>query len=312
MSNIINTYPILDEKMFNACKIRDNKFKFLSTNNKKLSVVNVENEKNIYKLESDSILWNLDEYGFIIQNHYVINNIKVLFGPDGIACHDAKIGLALQWSSPTTKVKGIEKIIEFDRRDKNVDVHFQKKFDTGAFLGTIEFKTIMYIAREGIPNYSENSIANDVGLIIGELNQINLMFDGQGSTFPIFEMNFGDDFTRLWDIEINYDDPTFDAFNECFALYINKNHPFYTRLKKDSAKYDKQLFKEILSSAFTILIMQVKESEHWEDITENRDLYEGSLGQAIYYYISALRWQLDTPTNIMNSVNKFCNEVLSI
>ena len=67
--------------------------------------------------------------------------------------------------------------------------------------------------------------------------------------------------------------------------------------------------KEIISSALTIVIMKLQNESCWNDIVlGNAEFDEGSVAQAVSYFITTLGWRVDKPENISESIRKFFDE----
>jgi hypothetical protein len=61
---------------------------------------------------------------------------------------------------------------------------------------------------------------------------------------------------------------------------------------------------DIVASALQIIIQKVKESEYWSEIVSGQNIEQGSIAQAIQYFITTFDWKADSPENLALSIRK--------
>jgi len=134
-----------------------------------------------------------------------------------------------------------------------------------------------------------------------------IKLDGTSSTFPIYEVN--EPGQPLWYLKCDWYDPTADSMADCVSINFNTAHKNYAYLDREDKNYDSQLLAEIMASAITLLIEKVRlEQGYWEQIMQGESLETGSVGQAIYYFMETLEWDLSSPESTSLSARKFFDQ----
>jgi hypothetical protein len=88
-----------------------------------------------------------------------------LFGPNGIACNNAKLGIALMWTSPDSKQRGVIPIGEIENSQRDLEFELNYEFSEAQLRGSVEFSTIIYLKEAGTPLWGEEHLANQYGCI---------------------------------------------------------------------------------------------------------------------------------------------------
>lgn len=261
-----------------------------------------------HKIYDQSGRWTMDECNLFISRRVSLENYAFLFGSNGLACSNAVLGLALQWSSADSKQRGAVEIGEF-KKDKNpLTFELDFKFRRGQLRGIVTLNTVIYIKKPGTPFPGEDFLANFGGALLGTLDSYQIVLDGSGSTFPIYEVsNPGQ---PLWWISFEWDDPEYDQFYDSVSLYLNSAHQSYNRLDPNSKKFDKQLMVEIMASAVGILMEKLKDSPSWEKTLDGNDLEEGSVCSAVNYFITTLGFSDTSPENLSLEIRKYFDQEL--
>lgn len=140
---------------------------------------------------------------------------------------------------------------------------------------------------------------------MGELDSVKVFIDGNGSEFPIFEYTNPDD--PLWKLNFSCEDPTSEQFGECVEICLNKAHRNFKYIDKNSSAFNEQLLSEIMAAALTAIVEEVKKkSEYWGQIVNGENLAEGSVGQALFYFMRTLEWELESSSiNASLSIRRF-------
>ena len=64
-----------------------------------------------------------------------------------------------------------------------------------------------------------------------------------------------------------------------------------------------------MASAITVLIEKLRlDTGYWEQIMQGDNLENGSVGQAIYYFMETLEWDLSSPEATSLSARKFFDQ----
>lgn len=311
MSNSILLFPSLDEEMISRIRFQKQKFNFYYTdkNDDEYELVDepIEATSSINAIKDENGVWTQDDNNLCFRRKYCLRTFQCLFGEDGIACSDATLGLGIQWTSPDSKQRGVIPVGTFTADDKILEVEADKKFGKAQLRGEVNFSTILYIAKAGKPLENELHLANTEGYVLGELDSYTIKLDGSSSSFPIYEVS--EPGQPLWHIKCDWDDPTADALSDCVSINFNTAHKNYSYLNREDKNFDSQLLSEIMASAITVLIEKLRlDTGYWEQIMQGDNLENGSVGQAIYYFMETLEWDLSSPEATSLSARKFFDQ----
>lgn len=315
MNDSLSSFPILTNNLRDQLKLHVNKnYTFSYMENgiiHTLVTEEVSEGSNIYKMYDQSGHWNPDDFSFNIFRSINLKKTKCLFGEYGIACSSATIGVAVIWKSADSKQRGAIPIGEISSENDSVDLQLEYKFDRAQLRGRIEFTTILYIKKTGLPRSSEQHLANTYGCILGELDTYVILLDGTGSEFPIYEVQ--EPGNPLWHVYCGWEDPTVDQFSEVVEIDINTAHPNYERLVSTGKKYDPQLMIEVIAGALSVIVLKLKdEKAYWVDTVQGNSLERGSVSQAVYYFINTLGWDVSSPEKLAISIREYMERRMSL
>lgn len=310
MAANISLFPIINDELLGKIRYQTTPYELYYINEDQEFLLRTEEIKGsamIHKIVDDDGIWSPDDFNFCIRRKYNIRTYQCLFGENGIACNDAILGIALMWTSSDSKQRGIIPIGDIKNSAKDIDLILNYEFSKAQLRGLIEFTTIIYIKTVGKPSLKEEHLANEYGYLLGELDKFTIKLDGEGSVFPIYEIN--EPRQPLWYVKCEWDDPTYEKFSDCISININRAHKNYKFLDKTKRTFNEQLLKEIMSSALILIITKLKEQGNYWDVTINGDdLQSGSVSEAIYYFINTLEWDVSTPEAISLSIRKFFDQ----
>ena len=149
---------------------------------------------------------------------------------------------------------------------------------------------------------TESFLNNDEGTILGKLASYNVFLSGFGSLFPIYSKPIDD--KKLWILEIDYDDPADDKLSDCVKIILNTNSKDYKYInQKDEINFCSKVIYEIVASALTILIIDLKENHYLENLDGN--YADGSILQFIKYYKETLGLDIRDPNNISSTLRDY-------
>lgn len=311
MSNNILLFPSLNDEIISRIRFQKQRFHFFYTdkNDEEFELIDepIEAMSSINAIKDENGVWTQDDNNLCFRRKYLLRTFQCLFGENGIACSDALLGLAIQWTSPDSRQRGLVPIGTFGISDQILEVEAEKKFNKAQLRGEVNFSTILYIAKAGHPEENETHLANTEGYVLGELDSYTIKLDGSSSSFPIYEVS--EPGQPLWYLKCDWYDPTADAMADCVSINFNTAHKNYSFLDREDKNFDSQLLSEIMASAITLLIEKVRlEQGYWEQIMQGDSLENGSVGQAIYYFMETLEWDLSSPESTSLSVRKFFDQ----
>lgn len=310
MASVISSFPCINNDMINEVYNYEYGYLFCYNNGSRICRIDTEKiseDSEVFMVNDNTGIWNPDEYNIGIKKRFEFKRNHILFGENGIACSSAVLGTAVVWTSPDSKQRGIIQVGEIRNDDEEISFDMEYFFEKAQLRGDVTFTEVLYIKKPGSPSEDEQHLANECGCIVGELENYYLRFDGNGSIFPIYEIS--DKNKPLWTLICDWEDPRYDSFSECIAIYINNAHKNYKYLDKSKRTYDGQLLKEIIASALTIVITKLKNEACWDDIAGgNAEFDDGSVAQAVSYFITTLGWNVTKPELLSYSIREFFDE----
>ena len=200
MATPIFLYPSLTEDIIRSGIFRTKEYRISYTDKggfeKLLDYELAESDSSINCLKTDGV-WSADKYNLCIKRSIAIRKYRSLFGVDGLACKNARLGISVVWKSRDSKQRGAEPVFVFgineeysgDRHDHTfTEGEVEIVFPCAKLRGDVIFSTVLYIAEAGTPGEDESHLANEEGFVLGELDSFILRIDGTGSLFPVFEV----------------------------------------------------------------------------------------------------------------------------
>lgn len=312
MANSFNLFPILDDELYSRIGYEVNTFELSYYDDNEIHNLNVDDVSclkeryAVVTIEDPRYSWDPETHDIKISKSIQIKNPKLLFGENGITTETSTLGIAVMWISHDSNQRGSIPLISFDVNDQTVKAVLNYDFKKSQLRGSITLQTVVYLKHSG----SDSKItymAKDSGTILGVLDNIQMLIDGDGSSFPIATVSEPGE--PLWRVFYNRNaDPFQDRFDEeNVCIMLNDQHPQFDKLKvKDSFK-ESQIFIEVLSSALLVIVQSVKDSvgEEWESLLSSSDLEPGSIAQAINCFANYLKWDVSFPTDLSISIRKF-------
>lgn len=307
MASNISLFPTINDELLGKIRFQTSLYDFYYVRDDQeyqLRAEAIDGSMIVHKIVDDEGIWAPDDYNLCVKRRYSLRTYQCLFGENGIACKNAVLGLALMWTSADSKQRGVIPIGDIENSQRDIDMSLNYEFSEAQLRGDVEFTTVIYLKNAGTPLWNEEHLANEYGCLLGELDKFVIKLDGNGSVFPIYEVN--EPSQPLWYIKCDWDDPTYEQFAECVSIYINKAHKNYKYLDKTKRTFNEQLLKEIMASALVVVITKLKEqNNYWDATTIGDDLQSGSVSEAIYYFINALEWDVSTSDAMSLSIRKF-------
>lgn len=312
MSNQFSLFPVLDDSLFSSAEITMDDTEFSYTDDYEDFPLELkeksENDRSYTGyLRDPRCVWYPETHNLKVKLSGEIKKPSVLFGANGIACHDAVIGIGIQWISTKTDLRGIIRCNEIKYSERKFDFNTLIKFDKSYIKGSVQLQVILYLKTEGNPHENEKHLNNNSGTILGIIESCEVFVDGNGSIFPISTVN--DPGKPLW--WVYYDtaaDPMTDNFDEeNVELIMNSAHPNFNLLKIDSSMKDSFYLIEVLSAAMVIIIDSAKEAlgSEWESMIDSKDFSSGSIAEALYYFKNKLLWDFSDPSSLSVSIHNY-------
>ena len=255
--------------------------------------------------------WNPEEYDLRIARQVVIPDPSGWFGKEGVCASDAVLGLALHWSSAGTEEQNAIPFGEIRKEDRDVLRNGSLHFARGSLRTSLTVTTVVYLKDAGHPSEEEKNLCRQTGTLLGTLDSYFIHVDGNGSVFPIQET--AESGKPLWYIYFASDDIMEDDFSaDNVAVLINRSHPDYKFIDQTSPTYNHAFFTEILSSALTVMTAAVKKKAEdegvWDDLLEGENYRDGSIADAMHYFITRLHWDTTDLIRMSDSIHLYINK----
>ncbi len=317
MSKPIFLYPTLSdsmqEKVFCA---RDYCFSYLKDGEEKDLGFEEGIKESVGYLKTDGV-WSADKYNLIVRRHVAVKSYRQMFGPDGVACKDSRLGLSLVWTSRESRQRGAVPILDFGISEEQYGTAADDTFTEGELYiefpsaklrGSIEFTIILYIERPGNPADDEKHLANGKGFVLGSFDSFSLSIDGSGSLFPVCEVPLAGN--PLWNVKCNWTDPLSDSLSDSVSININTAHRNYKYIDKTQRTFCGQALVEVMSSALCCIIEKLRSDNELDQILMNNDPEPGTICDAVLYFANTLGWDMESPEKLSYSTRKFFEERL--
>ncbi|MFC1256590.1 hypothetical protein ACFGC5_10610 [Staphylococcus xylosus] len=248
--------------------------------------------------EFDS-MWSPHENNLNIKQKMFINNHKVLFDENGVACKGNSIGYAVHIHSRNSGFQKIVQIGDFKYNDENIELNFDFNFKPQSIRGIVNFDFFLFIKEI---NETKPFFANKVGMKLTkeDLNSFAIIVDGIGSSFPITE--FSDKEGPLWKVNKNWTEASEDNFDSSqLSLMFNTKHPMFNKVNKGEGQLNKMLTGTITLQAMAMIINEVINIEH-NNIEDEDSLLPGTILAVISYWIETFDINVTNMFTIQSSL----------
>ena len=303
-AKVINFYPTIDSYLVDSLKTKVNYNFYFKENDDIITIQHNVDGKNI-SFDTKNINWNSDDYDLVVNISLSIENTKCLFGPDGVAPINSKIGVGIEWFSAQSKIRDF--VISNELIDNNLSnyvANFEFVLPKRTFNGSINVNVSLYLSESAaVLSENEDYLNNTSGIILGNIDEKVIFLSGFGSLFPIRIEPIDD--SRLWKLQINYSDPEINSLSDGMVLILNSKHKDYHFLDPKSSDYCDKFAEEIVSNAITMLLCKLKEDQYLEDISDG--YMNGSIMEFVRYCKDTLEIDFTDVNSICDSVRKFAD-----
>lgn len=303
MSQVLSLFPTYEKDKSDIFSLSDYSFYYDKDDEEvELSYNSDESMSGEIVLEDETGYWTPDEYPLKFLKKIEVKNATLLYETDyKIACSDATIGIGLVWSSPSSNQKGAFDIGEIENIDRRQVYKINKTFPPGSLRGEVIFSIILFIKKPGKPEKDEFIYANEPGCKIGEIENNVVRIDGNGSFFPMKEVDRPGE--PLWFVECNWTDPSMDSFSDSVSILLNRAHKSFRFIDRTDKDFQPQLLLEVLASAVGNMIETYRDYD--KDFETIQDAQEGSVALAIRYFKDNLNWDISSPIHTSSSIRTF-------
>lgn len=297
-------YPKLTDELIENCGYSSGKYTFTYSYQgqdfgllqKGSTTIRISDPREIWKIETEGL--NLEKTVKIAYPH-------LLYGRDGIACSNADIGICIIWTNRTLTQTGCI-LPETDITTPQGRVcKFTHSFAPDEIAGDLNLNVCVYIKQAAAEvRLGEESLMNEEGVSVGELDSVVLDFNSIYMDFPIEE--FKSDKDPLWWLEFSqWEDPkTSDGFTkDNICLYLN---PYYTACPMtDGTIKNLDLLIDILATTYFMIFQRLNE----DDLRDTRlgiGLQPNSICSILHQFIEDCEDEIyfETPEKLLKSLQK--------
>ena len=318
MSEYFNMYPVLSDQTVRKLvpEAVSRSFSYFDDEEEYgLDLKNKTDDKSDFSAELNDprCIWAPETHGLILHGKVRINEPECLFGEKGVVCRNATIGIAEQWISVKSDMRGTIPVGEFSIASGTTEFEYMHRFEKSILKGSVVIQLVFYLKKSGIANEGEKHLCNYTGTILGITDVCQIYIDGSGSLFPVASVY--EPGGPLWSV---YYDETADPFQDMFdsehvEIRLNEAHPNYKQLKIETSLKESPLFLEVISTSLLIIIESAKEAlgPDWNSVVDGTvEIKEGTIAEAIRYFVMKLGWDISGPNHLSQSIHRFFDENL--
>ena len=304
MARTINFFPTLDIDQVNDTEIVVKyDFYYKSKDNNVSIPIKHKEVNNSINLETKESKWDPYNYDLYLIISITGKKFIELYGPTGIAPKLSYLSICVEWLSQKWKKRAV--ILSSKVISPTIDEQiftFQLKFSKNTFIHDIDIKTLVYLKRKA-PRILENEdyLNNSEGVVLGVLDSKTLYMTGVGSLFPIYTKPLKNG--KLWELQIDFNEPEIEKLSESMRLILNSNHKDYKYLDSSNKDYCERMIYEIVSTAMTLLICQLKDEGHLENL--EKEFADGSILNFVKYYKEILGLNVNSISSISSSIREY-------
>lgn len=305
VGNILTLHNIIDKEILDGMKIEQQSIN--------LAYEDVDDPDKLLTLQSDhgdkifmgdvKEFWDPNTHNLKMRKKITILQPDILFGINGVATETTKIGVAYHIYSKSSGFQTTKDLgIEITSGSEEVNIEFIHEFPPASIKGEVNINILLFV-KDVIDK--EVRFANKVGVELGVIDHFQLVVDGEGSVFPIVEVERQEE--PLWHLITKWSDIVNDPFDsEYVRLELNRLHPMYDYIFKDT-KPSAFLLSEILSNVMTQIIFKAVNDDDFTDVISDSD----SIANIVNYWIDT--YEVDTTSfeSISYSLRNKMEDVMS-
>lgn len=250
-------------------------------------------------------IWKIESEGLLLERTVKIAYPNLLYGREGIACTGAELGICIIWTNKSLTQTGCI-LPEKDITTPHGRIcKFSHMFEAGEITGDLELTVSVYIksaADSVLPG--EESLMNEEGVSVGEIDTVVLDFNSIYMDFPIEE--YKSDKEPLWWVDFSqWEDP---KVSECFTkdnicLYLN---PYYSACPMTDGEIKNiDLLIDILATTYFMIFQRLSEDD-LKATKQNIGLQPNSICSILNQFIEDCEEDLhfESPEKLLKSLQK--------
>jgi hypothetical protein len=254
-------YPTLESRKDLIKKINiipTDDYYFMKCNEYGVSSLNVSSGK------IKDTLWDPRRDSLRICRDLKINDPYYLWGEDGVACEESKLGICIIWTNASTSMSGCILPREGSEKlgENGWSMYFEHTFFPGEVKGLLDLKIILYLKEAALEVKKGEEILNNVaGRILGEFETYRLEVSDETIPFPFVIDKFDTD--ALWWVDFyNWEDASEDAMfgASSFVVYLNSQNKSCPKVTAKGIQNIEMMY-EITASVYSLLFKKLSPQE---------------------------------------------------
>lgn len=283
-TNDIALYKQVNNVMYETISPKIEEIIFYYEENNEEKTVEIGEMNQVIFINEIDHNWDAARHDLNVKLKLNLSNLNTLFGNDGVTHSENKIGVAAHFHSRTSNYQETVPCGDISNENPSITVVLEKKFQKSFLKGKVECTLFLYLKEL---NVKESYRADVLGMRFGDLESFTVMIDGEGSMFPILEVEKPGE--ALWSVYSAWSDIYSEPLDvEFVRVELNKKHPAFNIIMGET-KPSKYLLSEVFANAMTQIIYKVVQEEDF-DLT-NQESME-SIASAVSYWIST--FEIDT------------------
>lgn len=298
-NNIISIYRTINNSLYEKLEVIPTSTYFYYTQGDEEVPVVLESQEDIYSfyMGKSNGFWDPSANDLIVERSFTIKNPGILFGNDGITTNEGILGIGVHIYSRSSNFQVTVPLYEtIEKNGTSQTIQFRHIFKKAEIKGEVNFSVFVYLKNQikKVPMF-----ASIPGIRLGEFDAFKIIVDGDGSIFPIVEVEkIGE---PLWNVVTNWTDVNIDTFDiDNVRIEINRKHHMYEYIYK-ATKPSQYLLVEVLSNAISQIIFKVVNDNDFEI---GGELIPDSIGSVVSYWIQTFEVNITSLETINYSLRK--------
>lgn len=297
--NTIFMYKTIDDSLYSDLNIShvDMAFSYTKDDEETPIVLESQDDTYSYYMGNSNGFWDVNMDNLKIERFLTIGNPQALFGDKGVTTAEGELGIGIHMYSRSSNFQTTVALTEsITKESTSHTMKFKHIFENAELKGDIYFSVFIYLKNQIKP---APMIANITGIKLGEIDSFKIAVDGDGSIFPIVEVERVGQ--PLWNVIMEWTDINSDIFDtNNVRIEINSKHHMYDYLYK-STKPSRYLLVEILSSAISQIIFKVVRDS---DYVSEGEVMPDSIISVVRYWVETFEADTSSLETISYSLRK--------
>lgn len=250
-------------------------------------------------------IWKIETEGLSFEKTVKIAYPHLMYGKDGVACAGAEIGICIIWTNKSLTQTGCILPESDITTPQGRACRFSHTFEAGEIAGDLELTISAYIKNTAAEVLrGEESLMNEEGVSVGEIESVVLDFNSIYMEFPIEEFKSEND--PLWWVEFSqWEDPKVsDGFTkDNICLYLNPHYSACPMTDGNIKNVD--LLIDILATTYFMIFQRLSDDD-LRATQQNIGLQPNSICSILHQFIEDCEEvpHFESPEKLLKSLQK--------